>query len=85
MKDANETPTHTLGPSDSTYYIIRSDNKKASIFEPGFTSYIRSNAIGKRMNYADLGCLYGFTFAVMGKLPWLTTKEAQEIVESSGG
>jgi hypothetical protein len=85
VKDPKETPTHTLGPSESTYYLISDGNRKASIFEPGFLPYIRSNAIGKRINYAQLDCLHGFSFAVMGKLPWLTMNELREIIEESRG
>lgn len=60
-------------------------SKLAKVFEPDFISYIRSKAIGKRMNFAKPGCLEDLVFAVLGTLPWLTVSEVGEIVGESGG
>lgn len=60
-------------------------SKLAKVFEPDFISYIRSKAIGKRMNFAKPGCLEDLVFAVLGTLPWLTVSEVEEIVRESGG
>ncbi|CUS15339.1 unnamed protein product [Tuber aestivum] len=86
MAEENETPTHTLeAGSEGTYFAIYGGNKTGHIFEPGFILYIRSNAIGKRMNFAKPGCLEDLVFAVLGTLPWLTISEVGEIVRESGG
>ncbi|KAG0634578.1 hypothetical protein HOY80DRAFT_1140559 [Tuber brumale] len=86
MAEQNETPTHTLqASSEGTYFVIYGGNKTGHIYEPGFISYIRSNAIGKRMNFAKPGCLEDLVFVVLGTLPWLTINEVEEIVRESGG
>jgi len=86
MAEQNETPTHTLqAGSEGTYFVIYGGNKTGHIYEPGFISYIRSNAIGKRMNFAKPGCLEDLVFVVLGTLPWLTINEVEEIVRESGG
>jgi len=85
MAEQNETPTHTLQPGSGGCFIIYNGNKDVKVYEPGFISYIRSKAIGKRMNFAKPGCLEDLVFAVLGALPWLTISEVGDVVGESGG
>ncbi|RPB02574.1 hypothetical protein L873DRAFT_1802027 [Choiromyces venosus 120613-1] len=87
MASDEKSATHTLKPSASggAFFLITGNNSSGTIWETGFISYIRSNAIGKRMNFATPGCLEDLVFAVLGTLPWLTIEEVGEIVSASGG
>ena len=85
MAEQNETATHTLQPGSGGCFVIYNGNKDVKVYEPGFITHIRSNAIGKRMNFAKPGCLEDLVFAVLGALPWLTISEVEEIVGESGG
>jgi len=85
MAEQNETATHTLQAGSGALFVMYAGSKFATVYETGFITYIRSKAIGKRMNFAKPGCLEDLVFAVLGTLPWLTISEVGEIVEESGG